>query len=821
MSKLLFIHGGEKLKFDNQSNKYTDGSYSQEIWDRYFKIANEITVMFRKDKKIYSKKELEKKFNKLDDKIDFKELINLEENFNSFLSLKKRKANRDAIKQEVLNSDYIIARVPCPYSNIAIKYANKYNKKLLVEVVGCAFDIYKNQGIKGKILAIPYTISMKKNVSKSKNVMYVSNCFLQKRYPNKNNNIGCSDVSIEQININDFKSKLDNINLSKIRIGTIGSLDVRYKGQEYVIRALHKLKKQGINNIEYEIVGDGEGRYLKELVEKLDLKDEVLFKGSIPHKSIKNWIDKLTIYIQPSNTEGLCRSIIEAMSRGCACIVSDVGGNTELIDRDYIFKHKNVRDLERKIKRIINYKNLQNQMNINYNNSNDFLSYCLEKKRNDFYMKLIGNNETKKVLIVNGWSDLNSGDSGIVIAKIDRIYKKYKNCEITILSELHSKNEYYDSSIVYIKKKYPKIKLVPAIFYKRANPNIYDKIKEILSFFWCIIIEHFPIKIFKIIFRNNLYFNTIMNSDIIISKGGHFFTEFPGLHGIVHIKKCAYPLEIANKMGKNYYLISQSFGPIYSKKISSKIIMRTTKRVISYASGVSVRESESYKFLKENNFDITRTNETSDYAFKLQKSSGLSNELLNITKRGDFIVITLRQHRFKTKTGFNEYLETINDISNKIIEKYNYNIVFVPHVQGPNCFEDDRIVLNIFKSKYKNKKFIFTKEFYDAETLKLFYSKSKLLIGTRFHSVIFALGSYVPCIAISYSGFKANILKQFDFEKFLYDINDINLENEDALLNSIYELLDNNDKYRKHINEKFKNVNQLIDNDNAFILAFK
>ena len=265
-------------------------------------------------------------------------------------------------------------------------------------------------------------------------------------------------------------------------------------------------------------------------------------------------------------------------------------------------------------------------------------------------------------------------------------------------------------------------------------------------------------------------------------------------------------------------MIGQSYGPIYRKGLLSKITYNISKNIIESAKGVSVREQKSYDYLKNNHFNMTNINITSDYAFILKSDRELNvPELNNILKKGKFIVITIRQHVFNSLNGESEYLNTINEIAKAIVMKYNYNVVFVPHVQGPNPFENDKCIINKFKDIYgNNKKYFFTTGYYSAKTLKKFYGYATMLIDTRFHSVIFALGENVPSFAISYSGYKSTIIEQFDMKKFMIDINDVNKQNFDKMLELIFELIDKNDEYRKLIKRKFVDVNNLISNDKAF-----
>jgi glycosyltransferase involved in cell wall biosynthesis len=58
--------------------------------------------------------------------------------------------------------------------------------------------------------------------------------------------------------------------------------------------------------------------------------------------------------VQPSESEGLSIALLEAMSYGQACLVSDIEANKEaLADTGYIFEDKNVSDLRSKLEYIL------------------------------------------------------------------------------------------------------------------------------------------------------------------------------------------------------------------------------------------------------------------------------------------------------------------------------------------------------------------------------------------------------------------------------------------------------------------------------------
>lgn len=386
--KLLFVHGGEKLKEDSDGNLYTSGSYNDEIWNRYLEIFDNLTVIARKELTIYEPEYARQNFHYFNkEKIRFIEIPNLSRSYKSFLNLNKRKIIRRTLKQAVLENDYIIARIPSSAGYLAAKYAKGFKKPYFLEVVGCAWDALWNYNFKGKILAPIRYLQMKKTVKKSPYTLYVSNIFLQSRYPTNGLSVGCSDVDLPNLDEQILKNRLDKIyNMQSIMstvIGTIGAVDVKYKGQEYVIEAISKLNMKGYN-FEYHIVGGGDSKYLRDVAKKYNVLDQVKFHGSLPHEEIFKWLDTIDIYIQPSMTEGLPRALVEAMSRGCPSIGSNVGGIPELVSSEFIFKAKDVNDLLEKLIKM-NKENMLKEAEKNFNKAKEFDKHLLNKKRIEFY----------------------------------------------------------------------------------------------------------------------------------------------------------------------------------------------------------------------------------------------------------------------------------------------------------------------------------------------------------------------------------------------------------------------------------------------------
>ena len=212
---------------------------------------------------------------------------------------------------------------------------------------------------------------------------------------------------------------------------------------------------------------------------------------------------------------------------------------------------------------------------------------------------------------------------------------------------------------------------------------------------------------------------------------------------------------------------------------------------------------------------------TGDYAFCMNSVAikSLPSKLERIANAGDFAIITIRQHDFVDNNGEKEYLDTLFRVADYLNEKYSLNVVFVAHVKGPNSFEDDRIIVRKMKDLDSRKRFEYVLDQYTPQELFEFYSKSELMIGTRFHSCIFALANNIPTIAISYSGYKANIMKQFNLDRFMLRIDDIKMNNYKRIQEMIDEIMKNRKQIISNIETKKRTVMDAIKDDTAFGIA--
>lgn len=131
---------------------------------------------------------------------------------------------------------------------------------------------------------------------------------------------------------------------------SVGELSNR-KNHQAVIRAMHAL---GRTDVHYVIAGVGKlEEHLRTMAEKLGLADRVHLLGY--RRDVYSLLKACDIFCFPSYREGLPVAVMEAMACGVPMVVSEIRGNTDLIEEnkggffcrpnDYVVMAEHIRTL--------------------------------------------------------------------------------------------------------------------------------------------------------------------------------------------------------------------------------------------------------------------------------------------------------------------------------------------------------------------------------------------------------------------------------------------------------------------------------------------
>lgn len=176
-------------------------------------------------------------------------------------------------------------------------------------------------------------IKIKQIYSKAKRVFFVSN-----RNKTTAEHIICSTIDNSEIISNSISiaaneaGVLPSPDSEVTQFACVARLRCSHKGQNLLLDVLSQpiwRQRSWVLNL----YGSGEDeKYLKELVAYLDLANKVNFNGQV--SDIKAVWAENHILLLPSFGEGMPLALQEAMLCGRPAVVTDVGGNSEMIDNN-------------------------------------------------------------------------------------------------------------------------------------------------------------------------------------------------------------------------------------------------------------------------------------------------------------------------------------------------------------------------------------------------------------------------------------------------------------------------------------------------------
>lgn len=120
------------------------------------------------------------------------------------------------------------------------------------------------------------------------------------------------------------------------------------KGLRYLIQAFKQVK----TNKKLVIAGGSSDTdaFAAELQEMAKGDDRILFTGFVQGQELDELYSNAYVYTLPSDLEGMPLSLLEAMSYGNCCLVSDIDECASVIeDRALVFKKSDVNDLKEKL----------------------------------------------------------------------------------------------------------------------------------------------------------------------------------------------------------------------------------------------------------------------------------------------------------------------------------------------------------------------------------------------------------------------------------------------------------------------------------------
>lgn len=313
---------------------------------------------------------------------------------------KKALLLRKECKKAINGCDVAILRIPDEIAFSIISTLRKRKIPFGVEVVSDCWDFFAPGTFKTPLrpfLRIRWHFKQKKACTSATCVSYVTKEYIQRRYPAKikanekmRYETNYTSADLDQSYFGKKRKPQDFLKNGTIELINIAGINSFSKGHKQMIDAVSILKERGLS-VKLTLIGGGSMLgYFTNYSIKRRVDNCICFLGHISDRNtISSLLRNSDLFIFPTLTEGLPRSVLEAMACALPCLASPVGGIPELLPPSCFLQKKDGKYLADRIAELVMDRTvLANYGNDNYERSLEYESEIIQKKRIAFYRHL-------------------------------------------------------------------------------------------------------------------------------------------------------------------------------------------------------------------------------------------------------------------------------------------------------------------------------------------------------------------------------------------------------------------------------------------------
>lgn len=266
--------------------------------------------------------------------------------------LRKQRAVARAALEAVTYNDAMSFRVPSVLADIIITRLKRRNFPYAVEITSDPHDVFAPGGVQHPLRPLLrqwFMYFLKQHTRDAVGASYVTNEFLQRRYPTNGLSVSVSSVVIDDAALAPAPNQPPEPG-QPVKIIFVGSFDQIYKAPDILVEAVRICTDNGLK-LQVCMAGDGKHRAeIEALAAEAGLTDRITFLGKLPGAvAVRQELDTADLFVLPSRAEGLPRAVIEAQARGLPCISTTVGGIPELLPPEDLVPPNDAQALAAKI----------------------------------------------------------------------------------------------------------------------------------------------------------------------------------------------------------------------------------------------------------------------------------------------------------------------------------------------------------------------------------------------------------------------------------------------------------------------------------------
>ena len=405
------------------------------------------------------------------------------------------------------------------------------------------------------------------------------------------------------------------------------------------------------------------------------------------------------------------------------------------------------------------------------------------------------------ILIVNEHSALNLGDDAIMYETFRALKVAYPKAKITLAANDP------DSWL-----RYTDIRIIGSLatwVVNRQDDGWYWRKHLLLPYAGLLMIAAVLYRLvhFRLLFgspEQRDLFCAYYDADLVLSCGGGvFYAHHSFSPGFIW---ALLTLIFADFLGKKTIMLPQSIVPVEGcfQRIMARLVFNRVSRIL-------LREDCSLAFLDE--LGVNRPAIVlPDLAFALPPVS--DTLAFPSSKSGALrigVTVIDRAAQNKSFSRQHIYEDALVSLLLELSREHGAHLYLFSQCYGPTRDQDDRHSTRRIYERIRQETSHVTllNPFHTALEIKAAYKSMDCVIGSRTHTGIFSLSNIVPVVLIGYQPKALGVMEMFGLERYYCSIETVT---EDELNSMIHEVLENSDKIKMHIAQRYSQIQaQLLD----------
>src|SRR4030042_3145074 len=266
-------------------------------------------------------------------------------------------------------------------------------------------------------------------------------------------------------------------------------------------------------------------------------------------------------------------------------------------------------------------------------------------------------------------------------------------------------------------------------------------------------------------------------------------------------------LYLSTMLKKNVAVYSISFGPLSRRQgVRAYAFSRVSKKVLRRVSFLSLRDQGSQSYARKLRLSYMAS---ADTAFLCDgKRKELPSELAHLIA-WKFVIVVPNELNAWHPNYRNTSPWALKDIYQRIcthVLASGYKVVMLPQLFGA---QNDEAYMKSIAATIANENIEVVPDCYDSDTQQAIVRQASLLIGARYHSIVFSINNEVPFLSLAYEHKMSDMLSMLGLSDRNFDFSNPSQIDENALMQQIDQSLANPADIRGRINIAKANAREL------------